>query len=61
MEDIYGMLVILSLGLGGALLVFMSECIFRKINSAKKQTGDRVRDAWVDERKITILDTEIIE
>ena len=26
-EDIYGMLVILSIGLGGALLVFTTECI----------------------------------
>ena len=45
-EDIYGMLVILSIGLGGALLVCVTEGVVYKISSKKEegiQWGSRVR------------------
>ena len=34
-KDLHGMLFILSLGLGGALLVFISEIIFHKVTNKK--------------------------
>ena len=36
-EDIYGMLVLQSIGLGGALLVLLVECIVKKIFYKKEE------------------------
>ena len=59
MKDIYGMLILLSIGLSGALLVFMSEYIMHKINSTctTQITTKRVERTTEEEgRSIEIIE-----
>ena len=52
-EDIYGITILLALGLGGAITALVTECLisrFKKSTSTKKRTGSRatqnIKLAW---------------
>ena len=56
-KDIYGMLILITIGLSGALLVFVGECIIHKVNCTVQKMKKRVeRKSEEESRPIEIVE-----